>query len=84
MGERDPVRQVTDKPRAHGWDKEWRNRGENNIPKAGTDETIRNFIFARDTRCALGLGTKRTASWETQETRDTCTSLTTRPRKPDR
>ena len=83
VGEMDLVRRVTDKPRAHCWDKEWRNRREN-FRKAGTDETIRNFIFARDTRCALGLGTKRTASWETQETPDTCTSLTTRPRKPDR
>ena len=70
MGERDLVGQVPDKPRAHGWDKEWRNVRENN-PKAGTDETIRNSIFARDTICALGLGSKRTPSWETQETPDT-------------
>ena len=83
MGERDLVRQVTDKPKAHSWDKERRNVREND-PKAGTNETFRNFIFARDTRSALGPGTKRTASWETQETPDTCTSLTTSPRKPDR
>ena len=44
MGERDLVRQVTNKPRAHCWDKEWRNGGENN-PKAGTDETIRNSFL---------------------------------------
>ena len=54
---------------------------ENN-PKAGMDESFRDFIVA-DTRTALGPGTKRTASWETQETPHTCTGLTTSPRKPD-
>ena len=44
-------------------------------PKIGADETLRNVIVAQDTRSALGRGTKRTASWETQETSDTCTVL---------
>ena len=48
--------QVRDKPRAHCWDKEWRNGSENN-PKTGTDETLRNIIVARDTGSALGHGT---------------------------
>ena len=67
------VGQVRDEPRAHCWDREWRDGSENN-PKAGTDETFRNFIVARDTGGALGPGTKRTASWETQETPDTYTT----------
>ena len=56
--------------------------GTRNNPKTGTDESLRNIIVPRDTRSTLGLGAKRTASWETQETPDTCTSLTTSSRKP--
>ena len=33
---------------------------------------------------AFGPGTKCTGSWNAQETSDTCTSLTTSPRRPDR
>ena len=72
MGQRDLVRRIRENPRAHCWDKEWRN-GSENTPKAGTDEKFRNFVVARDTGSDLGLGTKRTALWETQEARDTCT-----------
>ena len=82
MVKRNMVRQVRDEPRAHRWDKK-RCNGSENDPKTGADETLRNFIVARDTRSTLGPGTKRTASWETQETSDACTSPTTSPRRPD-
>ena len=62
-------------------DKEWRIGSENN-PKAGTDETFRNFIVSRDTGSTRVPGTERTASWETHATPDTCTSITTSSRKP--
>ena len=58
-------------------------RGDNN-PKAGTDETFKDFIVARDTGSFLRPGTNRTASWETQETPDPCNSCTTSSRTPDR
>ena len=45
-------------------------------------ETLRNIIVLRDAGSTLGLGTDRTASWETQETLDTCTSFATSSRKP--
>ena len=83
MGKRNLVRQVRDEPRAHRWDREWRNWSEND-PKTGADSTLRNFIVGRDTRSTLGPGTKRTPSWETQETSDTCTSPTSSPQRPDR
>ena len=77
------VRQVRDEPRAHRWDRELCNGSEND-PKIGGDETLRNFIVARDTRSTLGPGTKHAASWETQETSDASTSPTTGPRRPGR
>ena len=80
--EKNMVRQVRDEPRAHRWDREWC-VGSENDPKTGADEWLRNFIVVRDTRGTLGLGTKRTASWETQKTSDRCTSPTTSPRRPD-
>ena len=61
--------------RAHWWDKDWRYGGENN-PRAGTDETFRYFIVARETSSALG-------TWYQAHrvvgdaTLDTCTNLTT-------
>ena len=82
MGKRNMVRQVRDEPRAHRWDKKCCNGSEND-PKTGGDAALRNFIVVRDTRSTLGPGTKRTASWETQETSDACTSPTTSPRRPD-
>ena len=50
--------------RAHCWDKEWRNGGE-------------KIIVAQDTGSAQGPRTKRTASWETEETPNTCSGTTT-------
>ena len=70
-------------PRAHRWDREWCNGSEND-PKTGADEMLRTFIVARNTRSTLGPGTKRTTSWETQETSDACTSPTTSPQRPGR
>ena len=52
-------------------------------PKAGTDETFRNAVVAQDTGECFGPGTKSTASWVMQEP-DTCTSLVTGTRRPDR
>ena len=36
-------------------------RGSENNPKTGADDTHRNFMVARDTRSTLGPSTKRTA-----------------------
>ena len=43
-------------PEPHCWDKEWRS-GDGNNPKAGTGETFRNSVVARNTRKALRRGT---------------------------
>ena len=45
------------KPRAHCWNKEWRN-GSEKTSQTGTDETFRNFMVARKTRSTPGPGTK--------------------------
>ena len=79
-GQRDLVRQVRDKPRAHCWDKRMAQWEREPIRRL----EARDFIVARDTGTSLGPGIKPTASWETQETPDTCTSLTTSTLKPDR
>ena len=47
VGKRNMVRQVRDTPRAHRWDKKWCNEDEND-PKTGAHETLRNPIVARD------------------------------------
>ena len=83
MGERDLVRQVTNKPRAHCWDKEWGNVRENN-PNAGTDETIRNSFLPeiQDVPKDLVPNAPRRGRRQKHLTLDT--SLTTGSRKPDR